>query len=255
MIILLSPAKTISATSSVTAPIMTTPLFEKEASEIALHMTQYSDEELGIMLKVNPKIAREACLYYREFHGEDTVPLQAILTYTGIVYKNINPADFTDDDFMYAQEHLRIGSECYGLLRPLDGIRPYRMEYDVCLPELGEGNMYTYWRPRVTDALIGTVKKDDGILINLASMDVQSSFNLKKPDKHIRIITPEFKLWKNGKYKTIVIYAKMARGQMSRYIIKNRITDPEDLKSFSWEGFRFDDALSTDNLFLFVQDI
>lgn len=102
------------------------------------------------------------------------------MAYTGVVFKNINPKDFTEADFRFAQDHLRLVSICYGLLRPLDLIKPYRMEYDVKLPELGEGNMYIYWRARQTEPLIEEVKADDNLLINLGSMDLQPSFDWKR---------------------------------------------------------------------------
>ena len=176
-----------------------------------------------------------------------------MLAYTGVVFKNINPKDFSEDDFLYADEHLRIASICYGLLRPLDLIKPYRMEYEVKLPELGEGNMYNYWRPRQTELLIDEVKKNGNILMNLASQEIQGAYNWKEVEKAVRIITPEFKVWKNGKIQTIVIYTKMARGQMTRYILKNRITDPEALKDFSWEGFTYNESLSDGDNWVFLQ--
>lgn len=255
MIILLTSAKTMTGVSSFKAPSMTTPRFAKQASEIALQMAQFPVSELSHLLKLNPKLASETYLRFQEFHSKDKVELQAILAYTGVVFKNLNPKDFCDDDYCYMQDHLRIVSIAYGLLRPLDGIKPYRMEYDIKLPELSEGNMYPFWRLRQTKTLIDDVKKDDGILINLASHEVQPAFEWKKVNKSIRIITPEFKVWKNGKYVTIVIYTKMARGQMSRYILKNRITDPEDLKNFTWEAFAYNEHLSEGDNWVFTQDM
>lgn len=253
MHIILSPAKTMTGTSKIKAPAGTLPRFAEEAKEIALNMAQFSVEELSRILKISPKLALESYQRFQDFHTEDKKALQAILGYTGVVFKNISPKDFTEADFCFAQEHIRFVSFCYGLLRPLDLIKPYRMEPDVKLPELGDGNMYNFWRPRQTDTLIDEVKKDDNILINLASMDIQPSFDWKKVEKAVRIITPDFKVCKNGKANTIVIYAKMARGQMTRYIIKNRINDPEELKAFSWEGFTYDEKMSENNKWVFLQ--
>ena len=193
MLILLSPAKTMTGTSKIKAPQGTTPRFQQEANEIALHMTQFPIDELSRILKLSPKLAAECYRRYQDFHAEDNQPLQAILAYTGVVFKNINPKDFTEADFRFAQDHLRLVSICYGLLRPLDLIKPYRMEYDVKLPELGEGNMYIYWRARQTEPLIEEVKADDNLLINLGSMDLQPSFDWKKVEQSVRVITPDFK--------------------------------------------------------------
>lgn len=254
MLILLSSAKTMSGSSATKAAAATIPHFTREAQEIILQMTQYSSNELGKLLKVSPKLALENQNRFQQFHSEDCIPLQAILAYTGVVYKHINSKTFSDADFLFAQEHFRFVSACYGLLRPLDEIKPYRIEYDIKLPELGDGNMYIYWRDKQTQSLIDNIKDCGGLLINLASMDIQPSFHWKKVEEATRIITPEFKIWKNGVTTTIVIYTKMARGQMSRFIIDNRITDPELLKDFSWEGFRYNEKLSEGDRWVFMQD-
>ena len=167
MLIILTSAKTMTGTSKIKAPAGTMPRFAQEANEIALNMAQFSTDDLKKILKLNPKLALENYNRFQEFHTAEVHSLQALLAYTGVVFKNINPKDFTEDDFLYANDHLRIASICYGLLRPLDLIKPYRMEYEVKLPELGEGNMYNYWRPRQTELLIDEVKKSDNILINL----------------------------------------------------------------------------------------
>ena len=253
MLIILTSAKTMTGTSKIKAPAGTMPRFAQEANEIALNMAQFSTDDLKKILKLNPKLALENYNRFQEFHTAEVHSLQALLAYTGVVFKNINPKDFTEDDFLYANDHLRIASICYGLLRPLDLIKPYRMEYEVKLPELGEGNMYNYWRPRQTELLIDEVKKSDNILINLASQEIQGAYDWKKVGSTVRIITPEFKVWKDGKAQTIVIYMKMARGQMTRYILKNRITDPEALKNFSLEGFTYDESLSNGDNWVFLQ--
>ena len=146
MLILLSPAKTMTGTSKIKAPQGTTPRFQQEANEIALNMTQFPIDELSRILKLSPKLAAECYRRYQDFHAENNQPLQAILAYTGVVFKNISPKDFTEEDFLFSQEHMRFVSGCYGLLRPLDLIKPYRMEFDVKIPELGDGNMYTFWK-------------------------------------------------------------------------------------------------------------
>lgn len=253
MLVLLSPAKTMTGTSKIIAPQATVPVFQAAANEIALHMAQFSIHDLETRLRLSPKLALEAYQRFQDFHAVDSAPLQAILAYTGVVFKHIQPKDFSESDFLFAQDHVRFVSICYGLLRPLDGIKPYRMEYDIKLPELGEGNMYAYWKERQTDHLIDEVQKAGGVLFNLASLDVQPAFDWKKVESAVRVITPEFKVVKNGKALTVVIYAKMARGQMTRYIIKNKITDPEELKSFSWEGFHYVDSESDSNHWTFLQ--
>ena len=128
MLILLSCAKTMSDVSKTKTPLTTFPGFRKEAAEVALQMSQFSVEELERLLKVNPKIAVENYRRYQAFHSEGTRELPALLAYTGIVFKRVHPQDFSEEDFCYAQDHLRLTSFCYGLLRPLDMIRPYRLQ-------------------------------------------------------------------------------------------------------------------------------
>lgn len=253
MLVLLSPAKTMTGASKIRILEATIPVFQAEANEIALNMAQFSIRDLEKKLKLSPKLALESFHRFQEFHSGETSPLQAILAYTGVVFKHINPADFSAEDFLFAQEHVRFVSICYGLVRPLDAIKPYRMEYDIRLPELGGGNMYAYWRDLQTNLLIDEVNKAGGILFNLASMDVQPAFDWKKVEESVRVITPDFKVLKNGKARTVVIYAKMARGQMTRHIVKNRITSPEELKGFTWEGYHYVEEDSDRNRWTFLQ--
>jgi cytoplasmic iron level regulating protein YaaA (DUF328/UPF0246 family) len=242
-----------SGTSKIKAPEITLPAFQKEANEIALNMAQFSIRDLEGKLQLSPKLALESYHRFQDFHSQETTPVQALLAYTGVVFKHIHPQDFSQEDFLFAQKQVRIVSICYGLLRPLDGIKPYRMEYDLKLPELGSGNMYAFWREKQTDLLIREVKEAGGVLINLASLDVQPAFDWKKVENEVRIVTPDFKVIKNGKPQTVVIYAKMARGMMTRHIIKNKITDPEALKSFQWEGYHYVEADSDKVHWTFLQ--
>lgn len=246
MLTYISCAKTMASRCSVTVPEITVPKFEAEAIRNALEMSRYSSAELEHLLRVNAKIAAENRLRFHDFCSEDNRPMPAIGAYTGAVYKRIFPKDFTADDFYYAQDHLRITSFLYGLLRPLDGIKPYRLEGDVRLPENGGISMFEYWKPLLTDYFISEIKSQGGVLVDLASGEMKDLFDWKRVKAEVRVITPDFQVWKEGRLKTIVIYAKMCRGEMARFIIKNRIERPEDLKAFSWEGFALDETHSTD---------
>lgn len=254
MMILLSCAKTMSKHSKIQVPASTNPVFQKEASKIILHLSQYSVNELKEILHVPERLAAENSLRFHEFHSNETPSLQALLAYTGIVFKNIAPQNFTPEDFTYAQEHLRITSFCYGLLRPMDTIKPYRLEGNVTIPELGAENMFDFWQKRLTRPFIQEIIKNGGILFNLASHEMKSLFDWKLVENKTRIITPEFKIMKRGKPTTVVIYTKMARGAMTRYIIKNRIENPEEIKSFEWEGFHFHKEDTKSGIYTFIQE-
>jgi len=252
MLTFISCAKTMATRSAVKVPEISVPHFQAEAVRNALDMGQFSAADLEQSLRVNSKIAAENYLRYQDFFSEANRTMPAVCAYTGAVFKRILPKDFSADDFSFAQNHLRITSFLYGLLRPLDGIKPYRLEGDIRLPERGGMTMFDYWKPLLTDNFIEDIKQRGGILVNLASGEMKDLFDWKRVEKEVRVITPEFQVWKNGQLKTIVIYAKMCRGEMVRFIIKNRIERPEDLKTFTWEGFTFDENRSTDSHLLFT---
>lgn len=254
MQILISCAKTMTARSSIKVPETYQPKFYKEAGQLILQLMQYTVPELEKMLRVNAKIATENALRYHHFHGDATPSLAAILAYTGIVFKRINPKSFNPDDFLYAQKHLFITSFLYGLLRPLDQIKNYRLEGNVLLPEHHGKNMFDYWKPLLTQQLVEQTKADDGVLINLASDEMKGLFDWETIEKELFVITPEFKVKKDNQLKTIVIYTKMCRGEMTRYILKNRLIHPDKLKTFEWEGFFFNETKSTEHQLLFTME-
>lgn len=233
-------------------PRTTVPRFEAEAVRTALEMSQYTASQLAELLRVNAKIAAENRLRFHDFCSEHNRSVPALCAYTGAVFKRISPQDFTEDDFEFVQDHLRISSFLYGLLRPLDVIRPYRLEGDVRLPEKGGNTLFDYWKPLLTDLFIDEIKHRGGVLVYLASGEMKGLFDWKRVEREVRVITPDFQVLKGGKPQTVVIYAKMCRGEMVRYIVKNRIRQPADLKAFRWEGFALNEARSTDNHPLFT---
>ena len=253
MLTFISCAKTMTCKTKVNISIPTSvPPFEQQAKEHAMELGSLSAEELGALLHINPKLAAENVLRYHDFFSETNQLLPAILSYTGMVFKRINASDFTTDDFTYAQNHLLITSFLYGLLRPMDLIKNYRLEGNVKLGCRGGETMFNFWKPVLTDFFIECIQLAGGTLINLASEEMKSLVDWKRVSKEVKIVTPEFYTIKNGKLTAVTVYAKMCRGEMTRYIIKNRIDTPEALKSFEWEGFVFDPSRSTDSVFYFV---
>ena len=212
------------------------PRFQNEAESFARDMTQYSAETIAEMLGCSQQIADQNRLRFMQFF-DDKPKLPAILAYHGQAYKHLKADTLNVDALNYSQGKLWITSFLYGLLRPLDGILPYRMEGNVELPS-GEGkNMFGFWKSRLTDVLIDAVKADDGILIHLATEEFQHLFDWQRIRKKIRIIQPLFYVRKGNDLKMQAVWAKTCRGAMTRFIIDNRITNPEDLNAFSYEGF------------------
>ena len=175
--------------------------------------------------------------------------LPAILAYTGAVFKRINPRDFSSDDFSYAQKHLRITSFLYGLLRPLDLISPYRLEGSVRLNGM---DMFSRWRPLLTDMFISEIQENGGILADLASEEMKGLFDWKRVASEVRVVRPEFLTEKDGRLKAVTIHTKMCRGEMTRFLLKGRVEETGQLNTFEWEGFTYRHELSTPRHPVFV---
>ena len=253
MLTFISCAKTMTAKCKIQLPSsVSTPVFEELAAQHAINAGNLSAEELGKLLHINAKLAAENYLRYMDFFSDTNKALPALLSYTGMVFKRINALDFTEEDFTFAQQHLLITSFLYGLLRPLDLIKNYRLEGNVKLGSTKGNTMFNFWKPVLTDFFINAIKEQGGVLINLASEEMKSLFDWKRICDEVRVITPEFYTIKNGKLAVVTVYAKMCRGEMTRYIIKNRIENPESLKSFTWEGFVFNEEHSTADQMFFI---
>lgn len=250
MQIMIGSAKEMRAECDYAPKEKTLPLFNNEALANAMQMSAYSEDELSVMLKCNAAIAGENKLRFMRF-TEPENGLQAVLAYNGVVFKHLGTSDFTKEDFRYAEDHLWITSFLYGLLRPLDMIKCYRLEGDVVLPDNG-CSMFDYWKARLTNMFIESVKGDDGVLLDLASSEMHKLFNWSRVKREITVVRPEFSVCKDGKLKTVVVYAKMCRGEMARFVIKNRLNDADALRGFTYEGFRFIPQESTQTSPVFV---
>ena len=235
MQILLACAKIMNETTDTKTPFVSEPKFQKEAERFALQMSQRNVEEMTDMFHCSRQLAIDNKLRYNRFFAEDE-RLPAILAYYGQAYKYLKSNTLSETDFAFAQQHLWITSFLYGLLRPLDLIHPYRMEGKAVL----EGKtMFSHWKPLLTDLLIDSVKADDGILVHLATEEMQHLFDWKKVCKEVTIVHPQFMIMKNGKLKSVTVYAKSCRGAMTRFIIKNQLDSPEELCNFQNDGFEF----------------
>jgi len=218
---------------------LSTPRFQNEAEAFARDMAQYPSETIAEILGCSQQIAAQNKLRFMQFF-EEIPKLPAILAYHGQAYKHLKAETMAADDLNYSQGKLWITSFFYGLLRPLDGILPYRMEGNVELPS-GEGqNMFGFWKSRLTDILIESVKADDGILIHLATEEYQHLFDWQRVRKEVRVIQPLFYVRKGNDLKIQAVWAKTCRGAMTRFIIENRIDKPEHLCAFSYEGFVYE---------------
>ena len=203
-------------------------------------------------MSVSDKIAE---LNYNRFKSwEDPsnskISKQAIYAFKGDVYSGLDAESIGEDKFDYLQNSLRIISGYYGLLRPFDQILPYRLEMGTKLKNQNGNNLYKFWGDKITDVLNEDLDSND-IIVNLASDEYFKSINKDKIKS--KIITPVFKEFKNGLYKVIAIYAKKARGLMSRFLIERKSTSIDDIKLFNINGYSFDSNLSNDNQLVFTR--
>lgn len=253
MLAVISPAKKLDdASPAVTELPYSHPECLKDAEKLVGLLRTKSAEDLQTLMGVSEKIARLNVERYRQWHPPFTTEnaRQAVLVFRGDVYQNIPVSHYKADDYEFAQAHLRILSGLYGVLRPLDLMQPYRLEMGTRLANDAGKDLYAFWGDRISEALNRAMEEvGTDILVNLAS---QEYFSAVQPGRlKGRIVTADFKEIKDGKARTIGLMAKRARGMMVDYIISNRLTEPEALKSFDMAGYAFDVEQSTDAHFLF----
>lgn len=254
MLIVVSPAKTLDYESPSKTDIATQPDYLEHSQRLINRLRQYSALDIAELMKVSMKIADLNVDRYADWKKPFTEKnaKQALLAFKGDVYTGLAAESFNKTDFKFAQEHLRILSGLYGLLRPLDLMQAYRLEMGTRLENDRGKNLYEFWGSTITEGLNQQLAKlKTEYLINLASNEYFKS--VKQKELNGQIITPAFKEKKNGDFKMIGIYAKKARGMLSRFIIQNRLSDPEDIKTFNEEGYRFNKSLSKGNNWVFTR--
>lgn len=254
MLIVISPAKTLDYETTPKTRVFTTPDFLDYSQRLINRLRKFSSLDISESMHVSTKIADLNFDRYASWEKPFTQKnaKQAILAFKGDVYTGLDAETFKADDFEFAQKHLRVLSGLYGLLRPLDLMQPYRLEMGTKLKTDVGKNLYEFWGSDITQGLNTQLKKiKSRYLINLASNEYFKS--VKPKELNAEIITPAFKEFKNGEYKMIGIYAKKARGLLSRYIIQNKLNDPEELKLFSEDGYAFNKTLSKGNNWVFTR--
>ncbi|PSV57006.1 peroxide stress protein YaaA [Photobacterium sp. GB-3] len=255
MLIVVSPAKTLDYESPLVTSTYTLPELTDHSAELIDVCCELTPMDIASLMKVSDKIAGLNAARFAEWQPQFTQDnaRQAILAFKGDVYTGLAAETMTEQQFAYAQQHLRMLSGLYGLLRPLDLMQPYRLEMGTKLANPRGTNLYQFWGDIITDKLNqALVEQGDDILINLASNEY---FKSVKPKKlNAQLITPVFKDCKNGNYKVISFYAKKARGMMARYILDNQITSIEALKEFDTAGYYFVEAESTAKEFVFKRE-
>ena len=249
---ILSPAKSLNFDKQTVITESSSISFPDKTEKIMKKLKKLSAKQIGELMKVSANISDLNFDRFQNFSTEFTKDnsKQAMLAFDGPAYKALDALSFDKKDVDFAQENLRILSGLYGVLKPLDLIQPYRLEMSTRIAiSANEKNLYEVWKETSTAKM--NEELDGSVLVNLASNEYFKSIDTKKLKGDL--LTIGFKDFKNGQYKTIMTYAKFARGLMSRYLIKNKITNPGDIRGFDYENYVFNNQLSGDKEWIFTR--
>jgi uncharacterized protein len=254
MLIIISPSKTLDFGSLPTIKPGNDPELISQSKKLASILRKMGPRDLAKLMDISPKLAELNALRYSEWHypypAEKARP--ALSAFKGDVYEGLKGWELNDDQLEFAGKHLRILSGLYGLLKPDDLMLAYRLEMGTSLEGKGFKNLYHFWGDKITKAVKQAIKDSgNNILVNLASEEYSKAVDFKATKA--RIITPVFNEFKNGKFKFISYNGKRARGLMTRYVIDKQITNPEELKLFDYEGYKYMDKMSDKDKWVFVK--
>ena len=241
MLVVISPAKKLDYSSSIEAPELSQPALLDHAEELSIGLKALAPQNVSSLMHLSDKLG---ALNYERFQEwqtpfNETNARAAVLAFKGDVYQGLDADSMSAEDLHWAQDHLRILSGLYGVLRPLDLMQAYRLEMGTKFANQRGKDLYQFWGDVITAELN---RVESSVLVNLASNEYFKS--VRKKDVNARIVTPVFMDKKDDKYKIISFYAKKARGLMSRYIIQNRITEIEQINQFNSDGYVYNAALS-----------
>ncbi len=253
MKVLLSPAKAIDLSKTVETTNFSAPVFMNEAESLIQKMKKFSPKKIATMMHLSKDLGELNHQRYQDWStdlskNENNGPVAA--AFNGEVYRGLDIPSMNTNELEIAQDKVRILSGVYGVLKPLDLIYPYRLEMGTKWAVTpAKKNLYQFWGTKIAEQL--NSENESGITINLASTEYYKAVDKKTLEG--RVITPTFKEFKNGDYKVIMVFAKRARGSMARYIVQNNISNPEQIKLFDTDGYRFDVNQSTENDWVFVR--
>lgn len=255
MLMVISPAKTLDYSSAPVTARYTLPEHLDHSAELIAQLRELTPAQIAELMHLSDKLAGLNAARFAEWTPEFSPAnaKQALLAFKGDVYTGLDADSFGEDDFDFAQRHLRMLSGLYGVLRPLDLMQPYRLEMGTRLANARGKDLYSFWGERISEWLNQALAaQGDDILLNLASNEYFGA--VKRKTLKARIIDTEFKDLKNGQYKIISFYAKKARGLMARYVIRNRLRDPEALKGFDLDGYYYAEQQSSADKLVFLRD-
>ena len=254
MLILLSPAKTMEFSPHPAGLELTHPVYQKEANRLVAGLKKMKMTDLQKVLEVNTALAQ---LNYERYHRwqadlKNPNASAALLSFKGEVFRGLEAWTLKPDDLVYAQDHLRILSGLYGILRPLDLMQPYRLEISTSIKVGRQADLYAFWGTRITRQIkTDLAALESPFLINLVSQEYSKAVDFKS--LKVPVIQLNFKDFKDGTYKFLTVYGKHARGMMTRFIVENRISRIRDLEAFDSGGYVFNPRLSREGDLVFTR--
>jgi cytoplasmic iron level regulating protein YaaA (DUF328/UPF0246 family) len=254
MIILMNSSKTLDFQQKARISKHTIPEHLKDAAILVKKLRKLSEPEFSRLLKVSEKLAKLNIERYANWKTNIKGPhaKQALLAFKGDIYSGMNIETYKTKDFEFAQQHMRILSGLYGILRPLDLIQPYRLEMAIKLATNKGKNLYQFWGTKINASTRALMKREkSGVLVNLCSVEYFKA--IKSDLLDAKVIKPVFKEFKDGSYRFVTIYAKKARGLMCNYVIRNHLDCIEDIKFFNVAGYQYNKTISSDNEWVFTR--
>ncbi|WLD59585.1 peroxide stress protein YaaA [Salinispirillum sp. LH 10-3-1] len=254
MLAVISPAKTLDYKSSTPEHHVTDIRFPDEAATLVDRMRQFGVPDIQSLMGVSEKIAEENVERFSQWTWPypSNAARAAIFAFKGDVYTGLDAYSLDQVELDYVNQHVRILSGLYGLLRPTDAILPYRLEMGKKVRTAASNDLYSFWGNKIAAQLGDDLAKvESNTLVNLASTEYFRS--VAPYVKSLDVVTPVFKDWKNGQYKVISFFAKKARGSMVRYMAEHQLTKPEQLKAFDTDGYAFNAELSSNREWVFLR--
>ncbi len=244
MIITLSPAKLMNFGTAYQME-STTPLFVSQRDEVIGVLQSLLPEDVMKLMKINRKQADEVISYLQTFHHEQSQRGASALVYNGIAYKGLDFASLLPTEVAFAQRHLLIGSAVYGWLRPLDEVRPYRLEMEAKLSNSCGKDLYAFWKEELTNYLNLRLVEKGRVWLNLMSAEYSKVVDARRLPAGTLKITPQFLEETPQGFRQVVVHTKKARGLMARFVIQHEITSSSDLQAFDIEGYHYVPHLSS----------
>ena len=256
MVTVISPAKDLDLTPIAPMKGATQPEFIKDSARLIEKLRGLNAKQIAKLMDLSPALAELNHQRFQDwrvpFTAKNSKP--AVFTFNGDVYRGLNATTMNTDDLKFAQTHVRILSGLYGSLRPLDLMQAYRLEMGCGFSaSKKEKDLYAFWGDRIAESLNAAIKlSGNDMLVNLASNEYFKSISITK--LKARVITPVFKDMTTSGYKSLMLFAKVQRGRMCRWIVDNRLREPERLKKYTNEGYRFNEELSSLNDWTFTRE-